>query len=137
MRKIFLIPMLMIMTVLMTTSAFAMGSSRDAEVRVIHASPDAPNVDVLVDGAVAFENAPFRGITEYASLSPGTYNVQVVPSGATAPVVIDEDLTLQPRQDYTVLAVDTLDSIMPLVLRDRNTWVPKYGSRLRFVHASP
>ena len=39
---------------------------------------------------------------------PGTYNVKVVPTGATTPVVIEANLTLEAGKDYTVAAVNVL-----------------------------
>jgi hypothetical protein len=121
----------------LTLSAAAFARGNDARVRVVHASPDAPAVDVLVDGSVAFENAPFTGITGYAPVPAGTYNVQVVPTGATMPVVIDEDLSLFYNTDYTVVAVNFLSDIEPLVLVDKNTPTAPTKSTVRFVHASP
>jgi hypothetical protein len=107
-----------------------------ARVRVVHASPDAPAVDVLVDGSAAFTSAPFKGITDYASLDPGTYAVQVVPAGETEPAVIDAELGLEAR-DYTVVAVGALENIEPLVLADNNAQPAAGKAHVRFVHASP
>ena len=106
-------------------------------VRVVHASPDAPAVDVWVDGSIAFENAPFKGITPYATLSAGTHNFQVVPTGATEPVVIDGDYDLQMDQDYTIAAVGRLENIEPLAIADDNTLPAAGQARVRFVHLSP
>jgi len=108
----------------------------NARVRVVHASPDAPAVDVWVNDGVAFSNAPFKGITSYAPLATGTYNVKVVPTGATEPVVIEADLTLEAK-DYTVVAVGTLENIEPLVLVDNNAAPAAGKAHVRFVHASP
>jgi hypothetical protein len=113
--------------------AFAQSGAR---VRVVHASPDAPAVDVWVNDSVAFSNAPFKGITAYAPLATGTYNVKVVPTGATEPVVINADLTLDAK-DYTVVAVGKLESIEPLVLFGNNSLPAEGKSHVRFVHASP
>lgn len=110
--------------------------SAQARVRVVHASPDAPAVDVLVNGSAAFRNAPFKGITDYAGLDTGTYNIQVVPAGATTPAVIEADLTLEAR-DYTVVAVGRLADIEPLVLVDNNAAPASGKAHVRFVHASP
>jgi len=108
-----------------------------ARVRVVHASPDAPAVDVLVNDAVAFSNIPFKDITDYAELEAGTYNVKVVPTGETEPVVIEADLDLEAGTDYTVAAVGQLENIEPLVLVDDNT-IPAAGkAHVRFVHTSP
>lgn len=107
-----------------------------ADVRVVHASPDAPNVDVLVNNSIAFANLPFTGATSYASLPAGNYNFKVVPAGLPAPVVINADAMLMNNVDYTVAAVNTLGAIEPLILIDNNTLVAD-KARVRFVHASP
>ncbi len=108
-----------------------------AEVRVVHASPDAPAVDVLVNGDVAFSGASFQDVTDYATLPGGTYNIQVVPAGSTAPVVIEADLDLVDGTDYTVVAANLLANIQPLVLVDNNALPAMGEAKVRFVHASP
>ncbi|MCA9939504.1 MAG: DUF4397 domain-containing protein [Anaerolineales bacterium] len=115
----------------------AADSQANARVRVAHASPDAPAVDVLVDGAVAFANIPFEEITNYAALPAGTYNIQVVPAGQPGPVVIEADLTLAAGTDYTVAAINTLANIEPLVMIDNNSLPAVGNAHVRFVHASP
>ncbi len=120
---------------LLTTSvtAFAAGP----RVRVIHASPDAPAVDVWVDGAKAFSDASFKAATTYAPLSAGDHKVQVVPAGQTEPAVIDATLTLAADKDYSVVAVGKLANIEPLVLEDNNAAPAAGKAHVRFVHASP
>ncbi len=107
-----------------------------ANVRVIHASPDAPNVDVFANGGLAFSNLAFGQATDYAALPGGDYNFQVTPFGQMNPVVIDADASLMGGTDYSIVAVDTLANIAPLVLVDDNTLDPDQA-RVRFVHASP
>ena len=89
-------------------------------VRVVHASPDAPAVDVWVDGKAALTNVPFKAISDYLALSAGDHKVQVVPTGKTEPAVISATLKLDPDKDYTVVAVGKLAQIAPLVLVDNN-----------------
>jgi LPXTG-motif cell wall-anchored protein len=128
------------LTVLVLALALAvpvMADGHGPNVRAVHASPDAPAVDVWVDGSPAFKNAPFKGVTAYAMLSPGMHNFQIVPAGATEPVVIEADLDLQPETDYTILAVNTLDSIEPVVLVDNNGLPAEGKAHVRFIHASP
>ena len=111
----------------------------DARVRVVHASPDAPNVDVRVDGGLAFENVAFNEVTGYAALPAGTYLVQVEPNGANnnGPFVIEATLTLAAGQDYTVIASDILASIAPVVLEDDNSDPITGFGHVRFFHGSP
>src|SRR5690606_27820043 len=45
-----------------------------ARVRVVHASPDAPTVDVWVNDALTLENVPFKAVSDYLSVPGGTYN---------------------------------------------------------------
>lgn len=108
-----------------------------ARVRVVHASPDAPAVDILVNENAAFKNAAFKGITDYASLDAASYGVKVVPTGETEPAVIDATLDLMAGKDYTVVAVGKLDAIEPLVLMDNNSSPAAGKAHVRFVHASP
>jgi LPXTG-motif cell wall-anchored protein len=135
MKRLFMVAAVLVLSLALASTALADG--HEARVRVVHASPDAPAVDVWVNGAVAFSNAPFTGITDYAKLEPDTYNVQVTPTGATEPVVIEADLTLDTQTDYTVVAVGTLDEIEPLVLVDNNSAPAAGKAHVRFVHASP
>lgn len=135
MKRLMSIVIVLGLVSLMATSAFAAESK--ARVRVVHASPDAPAVDVWVNGAPAFTNAPFKGITPYAELDGGNYDVQVVPAGATSPVVIKGTLGFGAGKDYTVIAVGKLANIAPLVLEDNNA-IPADGkAHVRFIHASP
>ena len=80
-----LMSVLAVLAMALALVAPALAQTTGPRVRAIHASPDAPAVDVWVDGSVAFENAPFTGITPYAELSQGMHNIQVVPTGATEP----------------------------------------------------
>jgi hypothetical protein len=135
MKRLFVISAVLVLSLALATSALAQDSM--ARVRVVHASPDAPAVDVWVNGAVAFSNAPFKGITSYAELAAGSYQVQVSPTGATEPIVIDATLDLAAGTDYTVVAVGQLDNIEPLVLIDNNAAPAAGKAHVRFVHASP
>jgi len=113
------------------------GNAGDARVRVVHASPDAPAVDVLVNDGVVFGGLPFEGITDFAAVPAGTYNVKVVPAGATSPVVIEADLTLEAMTDYTVIATDRLDSITPVILTATGGTPDAGNAWARFLHGSP
>jgi len=129
--------MVSVLALALVVAVPVIAADRGPHVRVVHASPDAPAVDVWADGSPAFQNAPFKGVTSYAELTPGTHNFKVVPAGATEPVVIDATLDLQANADYTILAVNTLDMIEPLVLADDNTLPAAGKAHVRFVHASP
>ena len=110
-----------------------------ARLRVVHNSPDAPSVDVIVNGGVALSNVPFGAISDYLSVPGGSYNVKVSPAGAadTGPYVIDADVALTAGTDYTVIASGFLAEIYPAVLVDNNSAPAAGSSRVRFFHGSP
>lgn len=117
----------------------ASAQSSDARLRVLHASPDAPAVDVYLDGAEEISDLEFDDITDYVTVPAGTHNVQVFPASVngTGDPVIEADVTLASGTDYTVAAVGFLASIEPLVLVDDNSDPAAGQAKLRFVHASP
>lgn len=84
----------------------------NATIRVVHASPGAPDVDVLVDGQLLAQGIPFGGVTDYVPLAPGDYQVQIVPTGETAEAaVIDQAVTAEPAAAYILVALGSLAEI--------------------------
>jgi len=50
----------------------------DAWVRLVHVSPDAPDVDVLVqNGPVLFAGIAYQGASDYSTVPAGTYDLEV------------------------------------------------------------
>jgi len=132
---------LLLLSLMMITMLTASGASaaNEAKVRVFHASPDAPAVDVYVNGARAVEGLAFESATGYLSLAPGSYRVQVVPAGAalSAGAVIDATLTLEANTSYTVAAVGKVAQIKPAVFVDNNGAPAAGNAHIRVIHASP
>lgn len=121
--------------VLFAGLATPVAAQDDAFVRVVHASPDAPNVDVWVDGETVLTDVPFTAVSDYLALPAGTYTVQVTATGSTD-AVIDADLTLEAGASYTVAATGLLADIGATVLVDDR--MPADGqAKLRVFHASP
>ena len=109
--------------------------NHEAMLRVVHASPDAPNVDVWVDGETVLTDVPFTAVSDYLALPAGTYNVQVTATGDTAPV-IEADLTLEAGTAYTVAAHGLLADITAAVFTD-DLSIAAGQSKLRAIHLSP
>jgi len=108
----------------------------EARVRVVHASPDAPAVDVLVDGAEVLSDVPFRAASDYLDVAAGTRNLKVNAAG-TGTSVIDADVTLVDRTGYTVIASGLVAEIAAIVLED-DASAPAAGTvRIRAIHGAP
>lgn len=121
-----------------TAAVNASSSPEPALVRVAHLSPDAPNVDVWVDGARALMDVPFTAVSDYLALSAGPHRFQVTPAGAETPVVIDATVELAGGTAYTVAATGLLgdEDLSPIVLTD-DLDADAENAKVRFVHTSP
>jgi hypothetical protein len=122
--------------VLMALSGTALGQ---ANVRAVHASPDAPTVNVTADGGVLFGNLSFRQASAYTPVTAGTYNVGVAVFPASSPNAYQENITVPGSGNVTVAAVGRLGvagefDLLPFI--DDNTVNPN-AARIRFIHASP
>jgi hypothetical protein len=89
-----------------------------AKLRVIHLSPDAPAVDVVVldgSGAIAtrlVRNLAFPDATgTYLDVAPGTYRVAVVPAGASTPLLPAASGAGRPGVDVTLAAGDVATAL--------------------------
>ena len=110
-----------------------------AQVMVVHASPDAPAVDLYVDGEKVNMNAlNYPNNTGYLDLEAGDRNIKVTPAGAGVnDAVINADVTLTEDMAYTVFAADVVNSIEPVLLTDDLTEPAAGKAHVRFVHLSP
>jgi ribosomal protein S8E len=89
-----------------------------ARVYVIHASPDAPAVDVRSGDTVLLRRLAFGQANTRSPLEvpAGSVPIQVVATGTTT-AVIDATLDLAANRIYTIMAIDRLTSIKPLILQ--------------------
>jgi len=120
---------------------------KGAMVRVVHASPDAPAVDVYAEGVAAplIEDLAYGDTSPYLELAAGTYNVQLRAAGSepTSGIAYETgDLTIPEGAKITAAAVGLLGSmneadkfrVMPLV---ENFTDPGAGmASVRIIHAS-
>lgn len=128
---------------LLTASRAGSGEILDAatpaQLRVIHASPDAPAVDIVVNNdcaAPVLSGVPYPVFSNYLSVPAATYNVKVTAAGNCGAVVIDANLTLSAGKQYSVYATGLLASIAPYVLTDDNRPIAT-AAKVRIVHAAP
>jgi hypothetical protein len=128
--------------IFITSTFFVLGacSSSDdtAYLRVVHLSPDAPEVDVLLDDKLVLERVPYPVASDYLGIDPGLRDIKINASG-TDLTVIQEELLFLEHSRNTILATGLLGSadLQPLVLLDRPL-EPLSGSALvRVVHGAP
>ena len=118
-----------------TAPRFELTDTR-AQLRAFHASPNAPNVDILVDNAVAAGNVPYLTAVGFVAVPSGARNVKVNAAG-TSTTVIDVTPTLAPGKAYTAYAVGFLASISALLVEDNLTAPTTGNAKIRVIHGSP
>lgn len=125
------------------TAVPAVNPATTARVRIVHAAPDAPNVDVYVDAKKKLANVPFFTAGEYLSIAAGTRLVQVTPTGAPASsAVISGNLTLAPSTSYTLAAIGELATgspfpLQPKLITETLDPFPSGQATVRVYHFSP
>lgn len=112
-----------------------------AMVRVLHGSPDAPNVDIYVNGksvGAPLADLAFGELSVYVPLPAGSYDIKVcavAPNETVCPIDLP-GTSVEAGKKYTIAAVDVLASITPQLIVDEPS--PKKGeAEVRVVHFSP
>jgi hypothetical protein len=110
-----------------------------AMVRVLHGSPDAPAVDVYVDGdrvGAPLAGLEFGDLSEYVALPAGTYDLKVCAAADETVCPIEaNDVAVEAGTSYTIAATNELASIEAQIITDSPA--PAAGvAQVRVVHFS-
>ena len=70
----------------------------NGKVRLLHAIPDGPNVDVYFNERLIYSNLAFGTITEYMQMSANKYKVQLYKAGTKSRPLITEPFEIQPNE---------------------------------------
>jgi len=110
----------------------------DATLRVIHAAPGAPEVDVLVDGQTLLAGLAYGTASLYATLTPEEHRLQIVPSGQTADAaVVDETIDAAPGQAYLLAVYGLLNDIGGDIYDVDLSEIEPGQARVRLINFSP
>lgn len=126
-------------TTLLAAGMIASGQTmgKDAFVRVVHASPDAPSVDVYLDGKQTVDGAPFKAVTPFGEVPAGKHRVMVTAAGDKNAVVIDAEVDLKAGTYYTVAAVGYLKNIKPKIFTSTGMNADPGRAEVNVYHLSP
>jgi trimeric autotransporter adhesin len=124
--------------------AFKLTPSVDAEyevaqVRLLHAVPDAPAVDIYVGGERVVQNLAFGSISNYLSIYAGEYEVEIRPAGGST-AVFEGSINLAGGRSYTAVALGLLNGTPALnvaLFDDTLTLSNAARGRLRIIQLSP
>lgn len=110
-----------------------------ANIRVVHASPDAGTVDIYVNDTALVTGAVYTQATPFSQFTQGNLTIKVCAAGTTN-CPINTTLKADPGKYYTVLAIGSLagGTLEALVAADDRT-APSIANqfKLRVIHAAP
>ena len=110
-----------------------------SRIQVLHASPDAPAVDVLVNGSAALRDVDYKAGSGAIVVAPDAYTIQVdgITPGGPATVIGPVDLTFEADMLYSIVAIGDVANIAPVVLSQTDRGVNPGNARVRVLHAAP
>jgi len=127
--------------------AFISPDEPSAQVQLLHASPDAPNVDVLVDGEVVLEDVTYKAASAFIELAEDSYDILVRARAALGniPVISLTDQQLDADTVYTVIAAGSTDQLLnggsrplaELIVANPDEPVGAGNARVQVIHAAP
>ena len=110
-------------------------SSESGNLRFLQGSPDAPQVNLLVDGKSVATNIGYINATGYVSVKSGSRHVQVVPVSGASPV-LDANVTITASGNQTLIISGPVASIHNVLLTDGGTTATTGDAHVRVVNAS-
>jgi len=92
-------------------------SSDTGSLRFVQGSPDAPAVDLLVDGKTQTSDMLYANSSDYISLKKGSRHVQVIPVNGSKPL-LDQTVSVGSSDFHTLLLTGPVAQLKPVLLTD-------------------
>ncbi|PGQ22814.1 hypothetical protein COA05_24840 [Bacillus thuringiensis] len=106
-----------------------------SHIRIFHADPNIPAVDILVNGQKVIKNISFKQFSPYLSLVQGKYRIDIVPVGNETPI-FSALVPIMGNHTYTLAAINSDNHLQLQPILD-NTHLPAGQAKIRFAHFSP
>lgn len=109
-----------------------------SSIRFVHASPDAPAIDIIVDGQPVAQGLEFGSVTGFASVPEGEHGIIVVPAGEdSTSALIDETIDTDGDDVYTIAVANLLNSLELKTFEGNLDDLPENEARVRLINLSP
>jgi hypothetical protein len=113
-------------------------AQEEAKIRVGHFSPDAPAVDIYLDGRKTFAQVRFPLMSAYTPVAAGKHVVEIRAAGspATDPALISVPTDLKAGKPYLVAALGPTAALQGGLIEDDLTPPAKGKAKVRVIHAA-
>jgi hypothetical protein len=120
-----------------TTGSGALANSTISQFKMVHAAPGTAAINAFVNGAVAFANVPYQGITSYATLAAGTQTLTAETVTSPGAVIASAQPAFAASTDTSVAVTGLPGAQTMVVLSDNNLPGTTGSARVRFVNVAP
>ncbi|OJU12175.1 MAG: hypothetical protein BGN88_13260 [Clostridiales bacterium 43-6] len=121
----------------MLTQCYMMQQQSNSKIRVFHAVPNAPAVDVYANDNIIVKNLPYKEVSSYIPVPSGNYNIKVYPTGTKSNPVIDTNVYIPEKSFYTIAAIGELPDISLYPIQEPVSANKSNMACVRFIHLSP
>ena len=132
-------PVMLLFAAVAVLGLGACSDTKNASLRVIHASPDAPAVNVKVNNSTSIAELDYAQSSGFVTVRSGRRDVDVeaIIPGGNADVISIDNFNFGKNARYTVLAVDTTANIEALLVDESASAPAADEIAVAVVHASP
>jgi hypothetical protein len=106
-------------------------------IRILHAVPHLPAVDVYANGVPIARNIIYGGFSQYLAVPGGSYHIIIYPAGLTANPLLNTNITIPGGSIFTISAIGTIPDIALLPVEEPRMTIPNGQLMIRFVNLSP
>lgn len=121
----------------MLAQCYMLQQQMNSNIRVLHAVPNAPAVDVYANDNIIIKNLPYKEVSSYIPVPSGNINIKIYPTGSTTNPVIDTNVYIPERSFYTIAAIGELPDISLYPVQEPSSANKSGLSCVRFIHLSP
>ncbi|PLS03509.1 DUF4397 domain-containing protein [Neobacillus cucumis] len=114
----------------------AQAEKGEAQIRILHTSPDSPNIDVYINGNSVVKDLAFKQVSQILHLKAGKYHIDIYPAGNMVDSVLNKKITIEEGKSYTLTTIDSVNKMRLLVFLNQPE-VPENEAKVRFIQLSP
>ena len=115
-----------------------MQNKKTSYIRLLHASPKSPSVDIYANGDnILADDLSYGEFTPYLPVMPATYTIEVYPANNTDMPVLTKKIDIPERTISTIAAIGELPNLELFIIDDPQEPIQRNNSKLRFIHLSP
>ncbi|WP_294372757.1 DUF4397 domain-containing protein [uncultured Clostridium sp.] len=105
--------------------------------RFIHATPDAPNIDIYLNDKLIFSNLSFGNVTNYIAITPETYSIELYKTGTHEKTLISEPFQILPNNLSTINITFENNEIAFFSIDDTHDLHNNRLAYVRFINLAP